>query len=399
MRIMATLGTMRATHEVAVVGGGPAGLLAALLIGRTGASVALIAPPLRPDARTTALLDGSVSALRAAGVWDAVAPEAAPLRTLRIVDTGRRLFRAPEATFHARELGLEAFGWNTPNGALTAALGEAVAALPNVETIDGEARAALPEEDAVEIEVSGREPLRARLAVAADGRTSLLREAAGIAFKARSAPQTALAFAAAHERDHDFVSTELHGDEGPFTLVPMPGRRSSVVWACAPERADRLRALPLEALSEEATRESGRLLGRLAVEGRVGSFPITIGAATRLAGRRTVLVGEAGHVLPPIGAQGLNLGVRDAIEAARIVELARAEGRDPGGDPALRAYARARSADVYTRTAATDLLNRSLLTAFAPLHAVRGLGLGVLSRIGPLRRFVMREGLVGGRSF
>ncbi|WP_020178769.1 UbiH/UbiF family hydroxylase [Methylopila sp. M107] len=386
------------TCDVAVVGGGPAGLLTALLVARTGAETALVAPAPRPDARTTALLDGSVAILKQAGVWAALKPHAAPLRSLRIVDAGKRLFRAPEALFHAAELGIEAFGWNVPNAVLTQVLAEALRAERSARLIESEATASQPGEQAIEI-AFGDGRLSARLAVAADGRKSLLREAAGIGFKSRRAPQDALAFAATHARAHDDVSTELHTAEGPFTFVPMPGGRSSVVWAMTPAHADEALALDRDALSAAATEASFRLLGRLDIDGAVGRFPIVIGAATRFAANRTMLVGEAGHVLPPIGAQGLNLGVRDAAAAARIVSRSRAEGRDPGGDAALGAYARARAADAWTRTAATDLLNRSLLTDFLPAHAARGLGLAAIARIGPLRRFVMREGLVGGPGF
>ncbi len=385
-----------ATCEVAVVGGGPAGLLAALLVAQTGAETVLLAPPPRPDARTTALLDGSVATLRAAGVWAELAPQAAPLRSLRIVDVSRRLIRAPEAIFHAAELGLDAFGWNVANAAITAVLADALRALPNARIVEAAAETCRPSEDRVEIAGADGGRVTARLAVAADGRDSLLRQAAGIGFSTRRAPQDALAFSAAHDRPHGDVSTELHSEEGPFTLVPMPGLRSSVVWGVTPAHADALTALSTEELSEAAAAASGRMLGAFVIDGRVGRFPIVIGAATRFAARRTMLVGEAGHVLPPIGAQGLNLGVRDAAAVARIVRTERAAGRDVGGEASLRAYARARAADAWSRTAATDLLNRSLLTDFLPVQAARGLGLAAIARIGPLRRFVMREGLAGG---
>ncbi|MFC3692964.1 UbiH/UbiF family hydroxylase [Chenggangzhangella methanolivorans] len=385
--------------DVAVVGGGPAGLLAALLAARSGAVTVLVAPPPPADTRTTALIGGSVEILKAARVWDALASEAAPLKSLRIADAGRRLFRAPEALFHAEELGLEAFGWNVANARLTALLTEALRAEPNAEIVPQAAAASRPGEDAVEIEAADGTPITARLAIAADGRRSLMREAAGVTLKSRRAPQEALAFSVSHTREHDFVSTELHYEEGPFTLVPLPGKRSSLVWACQPERAERLAGLSPEELGRAATEAAGRLLGPMTVEGRVGRFPIEIGSALRLAANRTLLVGEAAHVLPPIGAQGLNLGFRDAAAAGKVVARSIAEGRDPGGDASLRAYARARSADVWSRTAATDLLNRSLLTEFAPLHAARGLGLAAISRVGPLRRFVMREGLLGGPQF
>lgn len=384
--------TKRAS-DVCVVGAGPAGLLAALLIARTGAATTLVAGPSRPDARTTALLDGSVAVLKAAGVWSAVADVASPLRKLRIIDGGRRLFRAPEVTFDAAELNLDAFGWNVPNVALTAALSEALKLEPTATIVAAEATNSLPDDDGVAIELSNGDRITARLAIAADGRNSLLREAAGIELKRKRTAQTALAFATSHTRDHDGVSTEFHSEEGPFTLVPMPGRRSSVVWVVTPAHAEELRSLSPEAFAVAVTARAGRLLGAMTPEGRIGAFPIEVGAAARFAARRTLLVGEAGHVLPPIGAQGLNLGVRDAAAAARHVATAQAERRDVGGLAVTAAYARDRAADVWTKTAATDLLNRSLTTGLAPAHAVRGAGLAALEAIGPLRRFVMRRGL------
>lgn len=381
------------TSDVTVVGGGPAGLLAALLIARSGVRTVLVKGPARPDTRTTALLHGSVAVLKAAGVWSAVADVASPLRKLRIVDGGKRLFRAPEVTFDAGELGLDAFGWNVPNMALTAALFHALRHEAPATIITAEATGSAPGEDGVTIELSDGGRITSRLAIAADGRTSLLRDAAGIELKRRRYPQTALAFATSHTRDHDGVSTEFHSEEGPFTLVPMPGRRSSVVWVVTPAHAEALQALPPDAFAAALTARAGRLLGAMTPEGRIGAFPIEVGAAARFAARRTLLVGEAGHVLPPIGAQGLNLGVRDAAAAARHVAAAQAERRDVGGLAVIAAFARDRAADVWTKTAATDLLNRSLMTGLAPAHAIRGAGLAALEAIGPLRRFVMRQGL------
>lgn len=379
--------------DVVVVGGGPAGLVAALLIAKTGARTTLCAPPPPSDTRTTALLDGSVAILRDLGVWDGIKDQAAPLRSLRIVDASRRLIRTPEAIFHADELGLDAFGWNVPNVVLTTALR---GAFTGGRLVEAEALESRPGEELVDIRLADGGSVAARLAIAADGRSSRLREAAGVSFETRKAPQTALAFAVAHERDHDEVSTELHYPEGPFTLVPLPGRRSSVVWAMRPERADEMRALDPDAFGEAVTTASLGLLGRLQLDGPVGAFPIVVGAAANFARRRTMLVGEAGHVLPPIGAQGLNLGIRDAAAAAKVIGRALAAGRDPGGRETLRAYAIARAPDAWTRTAAADLLNKSLMSDLLPVQAARRLGLAAISRLGPLRRFVMREGLAGG---
>ncbi|GLK75624.1 2-octaprenyl-6-methoxyphenyl hydroxylase [Methylopila jiangsuensis] len=383
------------TSDVTVVGAGPAGLLAALLTARTGARTTLIAPKAQPDSRTTALLDRSIAILREAGVWAEVADASAPLRKLRIVDGGRRLIRTPEVTFDSAELGLEAFGWNVPNVALVAALERAAEAEPGLSRIESPALESRPGPDAVVIRHEGG-AVASQLAIAADGRRSLLREAARIALDLTPQNQTALAFSIAHSSGHHDVSTEFQCEEGPCVLVPMPGGfASSVVWVVTPERAEALRAEAPTTFAAELTRRTGRLLGDIRLAGPIGAFPVEVGSATRLAARRTLLVGEAGHVLPPIGAQGLNLGVRDAAAAARQTALARAEGRDPGDAGAMAGYERDRAGDVHSRTLATDLLNRSLLSVAPPVHLARGIGLTALAAIGPLRRFVMRQG-VGG---
>ena len=382
--------------EVAVIGGGPAGLVAAIALAAAGVETLLVAPPVKSDHRTTALLAGSVAALAALGVWERCLPHAAPLKKLRLIDDTRRLFRAPEVLFAAAEIGLDAFGHNIENRHLLAAL-KARAADLRIARVAAPALTVAPDRDGVAIGHAGGKA-RARLVIGADGARSLCRRAAGIATRRRTYPQVALTLNVHHARPHDDTSTEFHTESGPFTLVPLPGQRSSLVCVLKPETAGALAAMDDATLAAEIERRAHSLLGAMAAEPGRGVFPLAIETANAAAKDRIVLVGEAAHVVPPIGAQGLNLGLRDGATIAEIVADARRQNGDIGAPDILRRYEAARLADVTSRTAAVDVLNRSLLSDFIPLHGARGLALYLLDGIGPLRRALMREGVAPAAS-
>jgi 2-octaprenyl-6-methoxyphenol hydroxylase len=371
--------------EVAVIGGGPAGLVSAIALAAAGVDTLLIAPLAEDDHRTTALLAGSVTALATLGVWDACLPHAAPLVAIRIIDATRRLLRAPEVMFAATEIGLDAFGHNIENRHLIAALQRRAAEL-NIRRIAAPALAV------------ASEPAGARLVVGADGQHSMCRAAAGIGTSRRAYPQTALTLNLAHLKPHHDVTTEFHTEHGPVTLVPLPGRRSSLVCVLDPPGAAALFAMTDAELAIAIERRAHSLLGKVSIEPGRGLFPLAVETARTLARARIALVGEAAHVVPPIGAQGLNLGLRDAATLAEIVADARRRGADIASPAVLARYDLRRRADVTSRTIAIDLLNRSLLTDFVPVHGARGLSLFLADRIAPLRRALMREGVTPAAS-
>jgi 2-octaprenyl-6-methoxyphenol hydroxylase len=376
------------------VGGGPAGLTAAIALAAGGLATALIGKrPARPDNRTTALLGGSVTALEMLGVWDLCAAQSAPLRTMRIVDDTGRLWRAPEVKFEAGEIDLDAFGHNIANRDLVAALEQRAAALPNLRLIDDEVSAVEPADDVVKVTLKGGDKFTAALVVGADGRRSLCRAAAGIGSDERTYKQIALTVIVRHSRPHRDTSTEFHTPSGPFTLVPLPGLRSSLVWVLDPLRADEIAALDDAMLANEIERASHSILGKIELEPGRGLFPLSAVTAHSFAANRIALVGEAAHVIPPIGAQGLNLGLRDAATIGELAVEAKRAGNDIGGDDVLAAYDKLRHGDITARSVAIDLFNRTLLTDFLPIQGLRGLGLYMLDKIGPLRRAVMREGI------
>lgn len=381
-------------YQAAVVGGGPAGLATAIALAQAGVNTALVArrSPYA-DNRTTALLGRSVDFLQLLDVWHRCSADAAPLRVMRLVDDTRRLIRSPEVKFSSGEIGMEAFGYNIENRLLMVAMEARAAELPNLVRIADEAQSVVAADDDVTVTTKQGQSFSAALVVGADGRHSLCREAAGIGLKRRELRQSALTLNIAHARPHHNCSTEFHTESGPCVFVPLPGQHSSIVWVLKPAEAARLKALDDEQLALALETQSHSIFGKLTIAPGRHIFPLAIENPEHLAARRIALVGEAAHVLPPIGAQGLNMGLRDAADLAEIVRDALLQGQNPGEDVTLRAYARARRADVFSRTFAVDMANRTLLSDFLPAQSLRAAGMHVLNTVGPIRRLAMREGL------
>ena len=393
--------TARVTEEldfdIAVVGAGPAGLTAARLAAGAGLATVVFAGSAdgraSGDTRTTALMQGAVRLLDRLGLWRDLRPHSAPLRRLRLIDDTDWTIKAPAVAFDSRELGDEPFGWNIPNLKLRAGLEGACREVAAVRILAEDAVHVDVGSDAVRIAGNAGSESVARLVVAADGRNSLCRDAAGIKVTEWSYPQTAIACSFAHSVPHDDTSVEFHKMAGPLTLVPLPGNRSSLVWVATPEDADEMCELPAREFERRLRAETHGILGDVSEVTQRGAFPINGLTARSYAKNRIVLIGEAAHVLPPIGAQGLNLGLRDSALIAELAAQAAAEGNDIASDEVVLEYDRRRRLDVLPRTVLVDFLNRSLFSGMMPLQGLRGLGLFLLDTVGPLRRAVMRQGM------
>jgi 2-octaprenyl-6-methoxyphenol hydroxylase len=247
-------------------------------------------------------------------------------------------------------------------------------------------------DDAAEVQFE-EGAIAALLVVAADGRSSPARRAAGIETHQFGHSQSALVLNFAHSREHGGISTEFHTETGPFTQVPLPGRRSSLVWVVRPEEAAILLEMEAGALSRKIEERMQSMLGKIEVEQGRQVYPLSSAMPSRFGARRVALVGEAAHVFPPIGAQGLNLGVRDIHD---LTVIARAGRGDPGAPAALLRYDARRRPDVMARSSAVNMLNYSLLSDFLPAQFMRSAGIGLLAGFAPLRGFFMREGLRPG---
>ncbi len=384
-----------ANCDVFVVGAGLAGLAAAIGLARAGFRVISCGEVERlGQGRTVALLGPSIDLLERLGVWPEFASRAAPLRTLRIIDDTGSLFAPRPVTFHAHEIGRDAFGWNMENAGLAEALEAAAMDADRLIRIAGKVVAFDFTPDGATLRLEDGRALTARLVVGADGRNSPSRRAAGIEAILHRYPQSALTVILRHTRSHEDASSEFHTRQGPFTLVPLPPEagarhRSSLVWVMNEAEAARRAALDDTALAREIERQGRALLGAMTIGGARGVFPMGRQSARSLVATRLALIGDAAHAFPPIGAQGLNLGLRD-VEGL----ITAAEAADDIGDAAtLKRYAESRRSDVALRTAAVDGLNRALLAHLPPIDALRGLGLAALAGVGPLRRLAMRQGL------
>jgi len=241
---------------VAVIGGGPAGLTAAIALAQAGVATVLIGrrPP-GVDHRTTALLGGSITALETLGVWHNCVEYAAPLKIMRIVDDTGRLLRAPEVKFDAAEIGLDTFGYNIENKHLLVALTQYARSLPALTIVEAEVEGLECSDEFVEIKFTGADSLKASLVIGADGRRSLCRAAADIETQQREYPQSALTMTFGHARPHHGISTEFHTPCGPFTQVPLVGNRSSLVWVIDPADVNDPRLVRVVALSDSLLRE------------------------------------------------------------------------------------------------------------------------------------------------
>ncbi|MFY9239847.1 MAG: UbiH/UbiF family hydroxylase [Roseovarius sp.] len=390
--------------DILISGGGVAGLAAASVFGTAGFSVLCVdpAPPITArdkvgaDLRTTAFLQPAQKLLEEVGLWNRLKDHATPLEVMRIVDAGGT---APEPRitkeFKSAELSELPFGWNLPNWLLRREMVAHLGTLPNVEFRPGTGTASLlTRTSEARVGLSDGTRVRARLVIAADGRASPIRKAAGIDVTTTRYGQKALAFAVTHPIPHANVSTEIHRSGGPFTLVPLPDHEgmpsSGVVWMEHGPEAARLATLDAPNFEAEMSARSCHLFGPLTLASRRTVWPIISQMAERLWSERVALVAEAAHVVPPIGAQGLNMSLGD-LRALR--DLAVAAPGDLGSCDMLEKYHRARHAEIRARVAGIDILNRASMMQAQPLRDARAMGLNALYALAPVRKTLMQMGL------
>ncbi len=394
----------RIKTDILVSGGGVAGLTAAAAFGTAGFSVICTdpAPPITDrdadgaDHRSTAFLHPSIPVLQAAGLWERLSPFAAPLQIMRIIDAGGPV---PEPRvikdFDAAEISDQPFGWNLPNWLLRREMVARLAELPNVTFLPGTAtaRVTLREAEALASLSDGRR-IAARLIIAADGRHSTVREQAGISVKTTRYGQKALAFAVSHTIPHGNVSTEIHRSGGPFTLVPLPDRgghpASAIVWMETGPEVARLAALPVAEFEAALNERSCGILGPLRLDSARTVWPIITQVADHMVATRVALIAEAAHVMPPIGAQGLNMSLADL---SALLELAVARPADLGSAEMLKRFEEKRHLEVKARLAGIDLLNRTSMLGEPFLRDLRAGALNALYSLGPVRKTLMKAGL------
>jgi len=391
--------------DILISGGGVAGLSAACTLGAAGFNVICVdpAPPVtsesdpKADIRTTAFLQPARRLLDQAGLWERLAPYAAPLQIMRIIDAGGEAAIARDIRdFDASDISDAPFGWNLPNWLLRREMLARLDELPNVTFLPGLASGRLTtRETQARVRLSDGRMISCRLLLAADGRNSNIRAQLGIKVKTWRYGQKALAFTVTHPLPHNNISTEIHRTGGPFTLVPLPDaqdgtHRSAIVWMERGPRVLELAALPVTEFEHEINERSTLLLGPLRLQGRRSVWPIISQLAARLDGQRSALMAEAAHVVPPIGAQGLNMSLGDL---RILLDLATENPAQLGSAEMLRRYHRARWPEIRARVTGIDLLNRASMAENPLLRDLRHAGLKTLHSVAPLRKALMKAGL------
>ena len=376
-------------YDIAIIGGGLAGAAAAVAFASKGLHCVQFAPKGPEDRRTSALMGPSVDFLVQSGLIVDASAHGVPLRAIRIIDATSRLVRAPETLFVAREIGHEAFGWNFANAPLLGHFASKAAALPGLTLLDEAATGFARTPDGFEISRADETSVTARLLVGADGKRSPVRTFAGIGASERPFDEAALVCDLDLARPLDGTSVEFHFERGPFTLVPAGGNKANLVWIDTPLVLDAARKGDLAAILQA---KSQHLFGSLSVTSPAAVFPLSmLGVAT--AGQDGVaLIGEAAHAFPPIGAQGLNLGLRDVADLAAALDSADRDTPD-WASKVSRDYALRRSADLMRTGSGVEALFRSLLADFLPVQAARAGGLWALKLVPGLRRKAMEAGM------
>lgn len=393
--------------EIFISGAGIAGLSLACLLAQSGMSVAITDPNLPdtcPDTiehgtRTAAIMNSILPVYEQIDILDDIKSYSTPLESLRIVDTPAKHFKKPiERVFHAREINEAAFSWNVSNNYLLHTLLKKARTLDTLTLIPRDKVIGFthhPAHITVETEKNGK--YQCALLVGADGRRSFVREHASIKVNETEFNQTAITAILTHSKPHENISTEIHKPGGPFTMVPLKTEgnnhyKSSLVWIETTPDAQRISHLSKSEITANIQSLSHGYLGNIELENMIQQTSISTMKSKKITGDRIALIAEAAHTLPPTGAQGLNLSLRDITSLKEILIEGKNLGSDLGSKTTLDRYENARKHDIALRSKSTDILNQFVKQDSHFHHAVRRGAFSVLSDIPPLRETIMKKG-------
>ena len=389
--------------DVLIAGAGFAGLALAIAL-RQGLgptfSVVVADPALAreaSDARASAIAAAARRLFEAIGVWEEVAGEAEPILDMVVTDSKLDdAVRPVFLTFGGEVAPGEPFAHMLENGPLLTAL-VTKAKAEGVTLLASAVVNFARDGDEIVVQAADASTITARLLVAADGARSHIRELAAIQSFGWSYGQSAIVTTVAHERDHRGRAEEHFLPAGPFAILPLRNRRSSIVWTESTTEADRIVALDDTAFHAELEQRFGLRLGEIEVVGPRRAFPLGFSAARAFVADRIALVGDAAHMIHPIAGQGLNMGLRDVAALAEAIVDAARLGLDPSGPDVLERYQRWRRFDTMAMGVATDGLNRLFSNHSDALRLVRDIGLGLVDRLPALKHMFIREaaGIVG----
>ncbi len=392
--------------KVLIVGGGIAGLALALKLGNVGLPCAVIDPhaPQPYDAkqhggRTAAIMGQSIDLLKSLKIWDQIACDTASLDIMRIIDDGNPALDPVEVNFIASEIGQENFGHNVPNCYLRKSLFDKAVENKNIEMlIPHKLQSFDVQNNHILAILDDGQEIKADIIIGADGRFSKIRDLAGIKHSETDYDQIAITCLISHTKPHGNVSTEHHRSGGPFTTVPMPddengNHYSSVVWVEKTDEAQKYLHLDKPLMEQTLTDKTRHALGDVKLESAPESWPLKALLAQDLTAPRIALIAEAAHAMSPIGAQGLNLSLRDVDILGDIILSAAQLGEDIGSDAILQRYNAARTVDLKTRFYGVDQYNKIVSNNIGFVRSLRRGGLNTLKTIPAFKQLAMQIGL------
>ncbi|KAA0682757.1 UbiH/UbiF/VisC/COQ6 family ubiquinone biosynthesis hydroxylase [Roseomonas genomospecies 6] len=400
-----TTAAQEITTEVVVLGGGLAGLSMAAALATAGVPVVCIdrdSPDRQAgddfDIRTTAVAYASMKVLEGAGVWKHMEPCAGPILDIRVADQFSPLFvhyDHKDLTWDGKN---QPFGWILDNKDMRRALFARAKELPGLHHLaPAQAVSIERNRSGATVKLADGRVVKARLVVGADGRRSLARESAGIKLRTWAYDQSAIICTIRHSEPHNGVAVEHFLPNGPFAVLPMTENRSSIVWSEKRSLVDMYLKLPEDQFIDELTRRSGGYLGDIELLTRRDAWPLSVLLAERFIAERVALIGEAAHAIHPIAGQGLNLGLRDVAALAEVIVDAHRLGLDVGSPEVLARFQRWRRFDTVLLAAVCDGLVHLFSNNIPPIKLARDVGMAVVNRLPPLKRFFMRHamGVVG----
>lgn len=391
--------------EVLIIGGGIAGLSLAILLGNAGINTALIEPrefsfknKEQHYGRTAALMGGSINILKALDIWDNLKNQTAPLETMRIIDDSNPNIDPVQIDFPASEIGLDSFGRNIPNMMLHELLAEKAKSLKGITLLNSVKLENFEYHGSKIIAtLDNGQTIEANLLVGADGKNSKVRKTANIAVKVNDYDQSAITCLIEHSKSHENTSTEHHRSGGPFTIVPMPDKDekhfSSIVWVEKTKDAEKFIKLDKQTFEKSLQIRTRNSLGEVQLASNPENWPLTGVIAEKIIAPRIALIAEAAHSMSPIGAQGLNLSLRDVASLTEIIIDATRLGEDIGSDTTLNQYAKRRRFDITTRFTGVDGYNRIVSNNLGFLRGLRRTGLKTLQSVPAFKNIAMNQGL------
>ena len=393
--------------DILISGAGIPGLALAILLGRFGLNISMVDPfpplPLKktkPDGRTSALMSESLQILEHTGALPRCEDYTAPLETMRIIDRTRatRKKNLLEVNFHADEINKPYFGKNYPNAILRAALFDEMKTVRNIRFIK---KAAIADYHTTGthaiVTLDNGKTIKTKLLVGADGRSSKTRELAGIEYIVKDYGQKAITCLINHSKSHKNISTEFHTPSGPFTIVPMPGNQSSIVWVDFNDKADAFMAMNKTAFEQALEDRSGGIVGSVSLASTPSAWPLKSATTKSLISDNIALIAESAHILHPLGAQGLNLSLRDVAALAEVIADAARSGMDIASKQTLTTYENRRKNDIILRSIAVDGLHSLMISQSSLTHRIKQSGLQAIDRLPSLKNMIMHKGLTGAQ--